>query len=146
MDCLGIEPTGNKRFTDAYCIEPWRSGFLQSKVSGSGVSAPGNYTLRISVPAGWPGPLGSKAERLVLAQAHKPAMAYMYTQWQPGWRNEMHIWSLATYEWSRFPGLYVSLRAEGIDPTQLDPLIETLAARAAAYVTGLPKNVGTERP
>jgi hypothetical protein len=61
----------------------------------------------------------------------------LFTQWT---RNppsrETQAWSLATYEWSRFPGLHVSVRADGIDPTQLAPLVEAFDARAATYVTG----------
>jgi signal transduction histidine kinase len=134
-----IESTANKLFGDVYCTEPWRAGFLQCKVFGLGDAAPDEYTHRVSVPAGWPSPLGhgSNAERLILVQAHRPRIAYMYTQWKRRWQpNATQMWSLAAYEWSRFPGLRVSLRADGIDPVQLDPLVETLDAQAAAYVRG----------
>ena len=52
--------------------------------------------------------------------------------------EETQMWSLADYEWSRLPGLHISVRADGIDPI-LDPLIEILDAQVAAYVRGLPK-------
>ncbi len=137
-----IEPTRNRFLSDAYCIEPWKEGFLQCKVSGLGDAPPDEYRYRVSVPAGWPYPLahGSNAERLVLIHADRPRIGYMYTQWQRKWQsNEMQMWSLADYEWSRLPGLHVSVRADGMDPIKLDPLIEILDAQVAAYVRGLPK-------